>query len=187
MLDCIQDVRYDFSYSNQNGNEKDVVIFDMIKFSDVNDTNSNYTAIAMDGTIIQVEDDNLEDIATGDQFSFSHIVHNVNICENIPNATLKTFATPLALDQSKRNDYKRCYGSTSYLHITREAYPSIVPISFPPIMESFPPTFLSLVPQTSAPSARPSSVPTLRKHSKGGKKKTKRGKAKKKRKVPRKL
>jgi hypothetical protein len=185
MLDCIQDVRYDFSYSNQNGNENDVVIFEMIKFSDVNETNSNYTSIEMNGTIIEVEDDNLEDIATGDQFSFSHIVRNVNICENIPNATLKTYATPLAFDQSTRKDYKRCLGSTSYNHIISEAYPSIAPISFPPLMESFPPTFLSLAPQTSAPSVRPSSVPTLRQHSKGGKKKMKRGKSKKNRKVRR--
>jgi hypothetical protein len=179
MLDCIQDIRYDFSYSNQIGNEKDIVIFDVIKDTDTYEDNGNYTYVEINGTIGEGVNDYLVNIATGDQVSFSLTVPNVNVCESIPNATMNTSAKPLSLDQNKREDYKDCIGFASYQHhITREIYPSIAPIPSSPPTNTISPTFSNLVPQTSTPSVQPSIVPTLRKRSKGGKKKPKRGKAK---------
>lgn len=179
MFDCIQDIRYDFSYSNQIGNEKDIVIFDVIKDIDTYENNGNFTYVEINGTTMEGINDYLEDIASGEQVSFSLIVPNVNVCDSIPNATMKTSAMPLYLDQNKREDYKNCVGFASYHHITREIYPSIAPIPSSLPTNTITPTFSNLVPETSTPSVQPSIVPTLRKRSKGGKKKPKRGKAQK--------
>lgn len=188
MPDCIQDVRYDFSYSNQNGDEKDSVVFDIEKTNVYNALNSSYTYAEINGTVIQGMNDYMENIATGGEVSFSYILPSVNVCENIPNATLNVVAQPNYIDVRRRNDYTACAGFSSYEYITGETY-SFAPISSPPSMDSsLSPTFSGLLPQTGAPTLIPSFVPTLRHPSKGGKKKPKRGKkAGKARKVPRKL
>lgn len=185
MSDCMQDVRYDFSYSNQNGDEKDSVVYDIAKTNAYNGLNSSYTYVEVNGTTIQGMDDYMENIAIGGEVSFSYILPSVNVCENIPNATLNVFAKPVYIDGRRRNDYTDCTGISSYEHSAGVTYPSFAPISSPPSMDSLSPTFSDLLPQTGAPTLIPSFVPTLRHPSKGGKNEPKRGKkAGKARKVP---
>lgn len=135
---CIQNLRFDFTYSNHVGDEYGDILFTMNLEPEFGGTEGQYSTASIDGYTIDPSESLFADISTGQEHSFWKIVSDIDVCLRIPDASIYLLATAIDITTlSKRNDYLACRGYEAY-EASVEGWKPPVASPVPPISDPFP-------------------------------------------------